>query len=104
MKTVTICGSMKFQQEMKVISWTLESDYGFNVLQCVYNENNNLITEYQLKNMKQAHFLKIDLSESIYVIDMNDYIGESVQEEIIYAQSKGKEILYHSTFLDIGKQ
>ena len=98
MKTLTICGSMKFEKEMKMISWTLECDYGFNVLQCVYNENNHMVTDNQLKMLKQAHYLKIDLSDGIYVVDMNGYIGESVQQEISYAKSKGKNILYHSEF------
>ena len=98
MKTVTICGSMKFEKEMKNISWILESRCGFNVLQCVYNENNDTVTEYQFEILKKAHFLKIDLSDSIYVVDINNYIGESVKKEIAYAKSKGKEILYHSEY------
>ena len=100
MQILTICGSMKFEKEMKIISWSLECDYGFNVLQCIYNENNDSVTDYQLENLKQSHFSKIDLSDSIYVVDINNYIGESVQKEISYAQSKGKNILYHSEFSD----
>ena len=34
METVTICGSMRFSQEMKEIAFMLESRYGLNVLQC----------------------------------------------------------------------
>ena len=37
MKTVTICGSMKFETEMQRIAFLLETKHNMNVLQCVYN-------------------------------------------------------------------
>ena len=37
MRTVTICGSMKFETEMQRIAFLLETKYNMNVLQCVYN-------------------------------------------------------------------
>lgn len=45
MKTVTICGSMKFEKQMKEIAWKLETSQSYNVLQCVYNENNETMSE-----------------------------------------------------------
>ena len=38
MKTYTICGSMQFESEMREIAFYLETQHGFNVLQCVYND------------------------------------------------------------------
>ena len=40
MKTVTICGSMKFETEMQRIAFLLETKHNMNVLQCVYNVYN----------------------------------------------------------------
>ena len=37
MKTVTICGSMRFEREMQSIAFRLETMDNYNVLQCVYN-------------------------------------------------------------------
>lgn len=37
---------------------------------------------------------KIDMSDEIYVINLNGYIGESTKSEIEYANSKGKNISY----------
>ena len=36
MKTLTICGSMRFENEMQSIAYDLEAIKGYNVLQCVY--------------------------------------------------------------------
>jgi len=41
-----------------------------------------------------GHLKKIDLSDKIFVVNKNGYIGESVKEEIEYAKSKNKEIEY----------
>lgn len=38
---------------------------------------------------------KIDLSDGIYVINIDGYIGESVKKEIEYAKMHEKEVLYH---------
>lgn len=40
MKTYTICGSMKFAEDMKKIAYDLEISKGYNILQCVYCEDN----------------------------------------------------------------
>ena len=37
---------------------------------------------------------KIDMADSIYVINVDGYIGESTRSEIEYARINGKEILY----------
>ncbi len=95
MKTYTICGSMRFSEEMMQISFMLESQKGFNVLQCVYNTNKDSLSSNELANLSKAHLRKIDISDGIYVVNINGYIGESVSKEIEYAQSKGKEIIYH---------
>ena len=96
MKTVTICGSMRFSEEMKKIALELEIYHGLNVLQCVYNPQNIDISNTQKAALSNAHFKKIDLSDAIYVVDIDGYIGESVKQEIAYARANGKEVIFHS--------
>lgn len=96
MKTVTICGSMKFADEMKNIAFELESVRGYNVLQCTFNDLNLEITPKMFENLKQAHYRKIDLSDMIYVIDIDGYIGDSVKKEIEYAKAHQKEVVFYS--------
>ena len=95
MKTVTICGSMKYEKEMRRIAFELESIKGYNVLQCTYNDFNIRITPMMFENLKKSHFKKIDMSDMIYVVNINSYIGDSVRQEIDYAKTHNVEIVFH---------
>lgn len=53
MTIITVCGSMKFSNEMINIAFLLESKNGFNVLQCTYNEQETEITPEMLENLKK---------------------------------------------------
>ena len=92
MKVITICGSMRFDSEMKEIAKVLEIENNYCVLQCIYNEGNKPIDSEAVKKLARAHYKKIDLSDAIYVVNIGGYIGESVKEEIKYALSKNLEI------------
>ena len=98
MKPLTLCASMRFTQEMQALALTLEINHGFNVLQCTYNPKEIAISETEKQAIVDAHIKKIDLSDAIYVVDIDGYIGQSVKEEIDYAKSQGKEIIFHSQF------
>lgn len=71
MRTVTICGSMKFETEMQRIAFLFQTKYNRNVLQCVYNVDG---------------------------VDIQGYIGKQVSKEIAFAKSKGKEVIFHSAY------
>ena len=95
MKTYTICGSMRFEGEMMKIAYDLETHKGYNILQCVYCKNTSAPTDQEIARLAAAHYKKIDLSDGIYVVNIDGYIGEAVQKEIAYAVKHGKEIIYH---------
>ena len=92
-KVVSLCGSMKFADDMINIATDLEKKYGWCVLQCVYNVGN--VNEQELDNIVQAHYKRIDISDAIYVVNIGGYIGNSVKNEIKYALDHGKEVIYH---------
>ena len=94
MKVITICWSLKFKNEMMKVAEQLALG-GNCVITPVYpTEDNYTRTAEQIENLKNAHFKKIDLSDAIYVINVNGYIGKSTKLEIEYAKSNKKEILY----------
>ncbi|MBQ4617033.1 MAG: hypothetical protein IJB27_01505 [Clostridia bacterium] len=95
MKTYTICGSMRFQKEMQDIAYALEAEKGYAVLQCVYCSDDTVLTDAALARLAEAHYKKIDLSDGIYVVNIDGYIGESVHKEIEYAKANGKDVLYY---------
>lgn len=101
MKTVTICGSMKFMREMQSIAFLLETRENMSVLQCVYNVDNLDITLADQSALENAHYRKIELSDAIYVVDIHGYVGNQTSKEIEFAKSIGKEVIMHSTFKNI---
>lgn len=93
MKTYTICGSMRFEKEMQEIAFQLETQTGFNIIQCTYAARK--VSEEEKKMIAAAHYRKIDISDGIYVVNIDGYVGESVLAEMEYAQQQGKAIIYH---------
>ena len=51
-------------------------------------------TKEQIEAIVADHYRKIDIADAIFVVNPNGYIGESVKQEIEYAQKHGKEILF----------
>ena len=96
MKTYTICGSMRFEKEMQQVAYYLESQRGYNILQCTYSVVGIKPSTEELYAIELAHYHKIDMSDGIYVLNIDGYIGESVRKEIDYAQRHNKEVIYHS--------
>ena len=97
MKVITICGSMKFQKEMMITAEKLALE-GNCILTPVYPVLNNEKTEEQLEELKNEHFKKIELSDAIFVVNKNQYIGESTKLEIEYAMKLKKELMYLEQF------
>ncbi len=96
MKIVTLCGSLKFQKEMMRVAEKMALE-GYCVLTPVYPVSKNLdITEEQLVKLKETHFKRIELSDDVLVINVNNYIGDSTNLEIEYAKELGKEIMYYT--------
>ena len=74
---------------------------GYCVLTPVYPVLENIErTEEQLIKLKEAHFKRIELSDAILVVDINNYIGNSTNLEIDYAKKLGKEIIYYTDFIE----
>lgn len=95
MKIITLCGSLKFKKEIMEIAEKMALD-GNCVLTPVYPVLENYKrTNRQLELLKEAHFKKIELSDSILVVNINNYIGNSTNLEIEYAKKLGKEIIYY---------
>lgn len=93
-KVVTLCGSMKFKEEMIRVSQELELKEGYLVIQCIYGIDSSNCDELDMENLGKLHFKKIDISDAIYVVNVGGYIGESTKKEIEYAKKMGKEIMY----------
>lgn len=94
MKVITICGSLKFKDQMLQISEQLTLE-GTCVLTPVFSIVKSPLTEEEIRNLKEAHFKRIELSDAIYVVNVDNYIGTSTANEIEHAKELGKEIIYY---------
>ena len=97
MKIITICGSYKFKKEMIEIAeqLTLEGN-------CVLMPNElsrpskESYTKEEATMIDKMHKEKIKLSNSILVVNVDNYIGSSTKKEIEYATKLNKEIIYYT--------
>ena len=53
------------------------------------------ITKEQLLKIKEEHLKRIELADTIFVVNKDDYIGDSTKLEIEYANKLGKKIMYY---------
>jgi hypothetical protein len=91
---ITLCGSTKFlplfQQYRK--EFTIA---GYIVLSPeIYGHYGDTMTEKEKQQLDRMHLAKISMSDMIFVINKNGYIGESTKREIEWAKQLEKKIIY----------
>ena len=99
-KIVTLCGSSRFCDVMAVCAWLIERDEGaiamsLHLLPGWYpNCPEHHLAEHEgvAHSMDALHLQKIDLSDEIFVVNVNDYFGSSTANEIEHAKATGKVI------------
>ena len=93
-KVVTLCGSVKFYDKMQEINEKLALENEYVVIGLTPRVTNRTFTEHDKELLGELHRAKIDLSDAIFVVNVDGYIGESTRVEIEYAKQKGKEVIY----------
>lgn len=103
-KIIVLCGSSKFVDVMAVCAWLLEKHedaitMGLNLLPMWYRSPKGELPEHHLaehegvsEQMDNLHLKKIELADEIFVVNYNDYIGESTAREIEHAKKHNKKI------------
>lgn len=93
-KVITICGSFKNIDEIKIQTERLTLE-GNCVLSIIYETHDReFYTEENCRLFEELHLQRIEMSDAIFVVNVNGYIGNATQKEIDYAKSLGKEIIY----------
>lgn len=97
MKVITICGSLKFKDEMIKIAEQLELQ-GNCVIAPIYptNVNKDAYTAAEVDMLDRMHKEKIKMSDAVLVVNKNNYIGSSTNSEIEFAKILNKEIIYYT--------
>ena len=102
MKIITICGSMKFIKEMTEISIKVELQ-GNVVLMPIYSysrPNKDAFSKEESLILDKMHKERIKLCDAILVVNVNGYIGSSTENEIKFAKSLNKEVIYYTDLIN----
>jgi hypothetical protein len=99
-KIVVLSGSSRFVDIMAVCAWLIERDEGkiatgLHLLPRWYPacpDDHLAEAEGVAEKMDELHLRKIDLADEVFVVNFQDYIGNSTRREIEYAQQKGKPL------------
>lgn len=93
-KIVTICGSLRFINKIQEIAEFLELEKGWIVFAPIPHTLDKALTDQDKQLLGDIHKAKIDLSDAIFIVNIDGYLGEAVKKEIAYAKEKGKEIFF----------
>jgi len=100
-EVVALCGSTRFKEEYEKVNRALTLEGKVVISVGVFGHSSSLLlTKAQKKMLDEIHRRKIDLANSIMVIDVDSYIGKSTENEIKYAQDMGKKVYYYSEYFE----
>jgi len=99
---VCLCGSTRFTAEMLILQWELTKQGKIVLSWCALpdsyfagEDKTHIGDQEGVKELvDEVHKRKIDLADSVFVLNIGGYIGESTRSEIEYAESKNKPIEY----------
>lgn len=92
---ITICGSSKFKNEIFETARSLTLQGHIVLMPCVFEhtDNEELSREDKIR-LDNLHKEKINMSDAIFVINKDQYIGESTFGEIDWADRMKKQIYF----------
>ena len=95
-KMICLCGSTKFVNTFNEVNRELTL-LGYIVLSVgchVHSDNELKVTEEEKIQLDELHKRKIDLSDAVLVLNVDNYIGDSTRSEITYATQAKKPVGY----------
>lgn len=94
-RVITLCGSTRFKDDFIRLQKELTLVGNIVISVGVFGHaESEIITDEQKEMLDDIHKEKIKMSDAIYVINRNGYIGSSTKSEIDFARQLNKEIIY----------
>lgn len=91
---ITLCGSTRFKDEFEKVNEKLTLEGNIILAPGVFGHSNAVEPSPEIKTrLDELHKEKIAMSDAIYVINKDGYIGESTRGEIAFAKKLGKKII-----------
>lgn len=100
MKIITVCGSLKFKDEIIKITEKM-SLQGNCMLSIIYptNSDKDAYTVEEKAILGKMHKERIKISDAVLVVNVDNYIGSSTKSEIEFAKALNKEIIYYTDII-----
>ena len=86
---VCICGSVRFEEEMRAANRELTLAGVIVLAPGVFGDPGG-----QQTALGDLHLRKIDLADRVLIVNPGGYIGESTTREIAYARAAGKPVSF----------
>ena len=101
MKIITVCGSLKFKDEIMQITEKMALQ-GDCMLSIVYptKKDKDAYTDEEKEILGKMHKERIKISDAILVVNIDNYIGSSTISEIEFAKKLNKEIIYYTDIIN----
>ena len=93
-KVITLCGSTRFKDDFERVNKMLTLAGNIVISVGCFGHAGDTFTKEQKVMLDDIHKRKIDMSDAIYVINKDGYIGASTRSEIKYAIAHGKQIIF----------
>ena len=92
---ITICGSTRFKKEIEAVAHDLTLQGHIVLAPCVFHHQGDeeISTEIKIQ-LDNLHREKINMSDAIFVVNVDGYIGESTYGEIDWANRMKKQIFF----------
>ena len=92
---VTICGSTRFKKEIEAVAHDLTLQNHIVLAPHVFHhmEDEEMPVELKIR-LDNLHKEKISMSDAIFVVNVDGYIGESTYGEIDWANRMKKQIAF----------
>lgn len=93
-RIVCLCGSTKFGDEYarENLKFTLRGWIVLSVGSMTQSDGEPQLEVETKARLDELHLRKIDLADSVFVINLDGYIGDSTSAEIMYAIAQGKSL------------
>ncbi len=92
---ITLCGSTRFKDQIMSVAHDLTLQGHIVLAPCVFHhtDEEELTTEEKIR-LDNLHKEKINMSDAIFVVNVDGYIGESTYGEIDWATRMKKQIFF----------
>lgn len=92
---ITICGSSRFKEQIMASAHDLTLQGHIVLTPFVFHhaDNEELTTEEKIR-LDNLHKQKINMSDAIFVVNVDGYIGESTYGEIDWATRMNKQVFF----------